>query len=210
MKIGLLDTHEKSYNAIAKLTLPSKAKYCKQNNYTLIHEVFDKEELQGYFPTWGRVLKIQKYLPNFDYLLYLDTDTIITGKEPIEIPNKSLTVSHIPNSITGKPAHLSTSAMLFENCPWSFQMLKYWWTLKQFNTQPYHSTGAAYPEGGKYYEQSAFHYLYDTTEFVNNIQVMPNCWLNKREVNYQKGDFLVHFAGQNDKLNRIKTFVAKL
>ena len=163
-----------------------------------------------------RVLKIKKYLSSFDYLLYLDTDTIITNYQitiESQLQYANLLVSHIPNSITGKPAHLSTSAMLFKNCPWSFQMLEYWWTLKQFNYQPYHSLPnkiAASPEGGKFYEQSAFHYLYDNTDFSHNIQIMNNCWFNKREVNYQKGDFLIHFAGQNDKLNRIKRFMAKL
>jgi len=215
LKIAVLDTHEQSYNQIAKLTLHSKIKYCEKYNYTFIHEVFNITELKDYFPTWGRVLKIQKYLPNFDYLLYLDTDTIITNYQiPIEnYLQPCLAVSHIPNGQTGQPAHLSTSAMLFKNCPWSFQMLEYWWTLKQFNHQPYKSPPnkiAAFPEGGKFYEQSAFHYLYDHTDFADNITIMPHCWLNKREVNYKKNDHLIHFAGQDDKLNRIKRFMSKL
>jgi hypothetical protein len=139
--------------------------------------------------------------------MYLDTDIIITNyKKKIEDFidfNYDLIIG--PNPKT--EGHLSAGAMLFRNTEWSFCFLNQIFEQKQFNDLPYVpnkknfylSTGG--DGGGKYYDQSALHYLYDTIEeHRKKIKIVPRKEFNSMENTWSFGDFLIHFPGPDKNL----------
>lgn len=220
MRIAVLDCHQENYSEMAKRTVPGKKKYCKLHGYDFIFYKF--EDLESYnfkelqrFPTWGRVPGLTKFLPEYHWILYLDTDTLIANfdtKIEDQIDDQfCVLVGAMPDFYTGEPTHLSTSAILIKNDKRSFDFLHFWWTQDQFDYRPYFSpkpNGATANYGGMFYEQSAFHHIYDNTGFKSIIKVMPNCWFNSREVNYKEGDFLIHFASSRySKMDRLKKFL---
>lgn len=213
MKIGLLEAHNSHYNEIFNLTVGSKIRYCRKHNYEFV--VYNFRNLDR-TPHWGRVLGIKEHLKRFDWLLYLDTDTLITNFS-IRIENEiskkhNIIIGRMPDFNTGAATHLSSSALLVRNNAWSFAFLDRWYAKRQFINKPYHALrnkdfGATNGKGGLYYEQSAFHWFYDNeTDVRKNVLVREGKWFNAREVNHERSDFLIHFARGN-KANRIKQFL---
>jgi hypothetical protein len=218
MKIGLVDSHNLSYEYLAKISRPNKKKYCQRHGYDFVEFFFEKLE-DDRTPHWGRVLAIKKHLKNYDWLFYLDTDVVICNYslkiESFIDENYDLIVGPNPQEAEG---HLSTSGMLFKNTEWSMCFLDDWFMQKHFINNPYvpnvenfyMSTGG--DGGGKYYEQSAFHHLYDTKEeHRNKIKVVPRKAFNSLHYTWAPGDFLIHFPGpdRHFKLQGMKQYLKK-
>jgi hypothetical protein len=143
-------------------------------------------------------------------MLYLDTDSIICNKnlkiEDMTDQDYDLIVGPDPQKSEG---HLSTSGMIFKNTEWSMHFLNEWFEQKQFIDKPYipkleHanlSTGN--DGGGRYYEQSAFHYMYDTMEnHRKKIKIVPRKVFNSLIHTWEPGDFLIHFPGPDKLLKK--------
>ena len=215
MKIALLDCSNKEYSEIRRLSSPSKIKYCELHGYKAI---FDTETTSDRFPTWNKILSLRKHLYQYDYICFLDTDIFVMNidtkiEDQIEdqIEDKNIYISTMPDFNNGKETHLSTSAFIIKNSPWSKDFLDHLWNTTDFLNTYYPpdkvETLSTRGFGGIYHEQSAFSYLYDiSSEVRKNVKIMPFCWFNHREVNYSQGDFLIHFARQKDKLKRMKNF----
>jgi len=214
MRIGLLDCHNVDYTAVADLTRPRKTKYCKKHGYDLLYHIFERDI--GRFPTWGKVLGMKKYLPQYDYICFLDTDIFIMDPE-VKVEDQingkhNIFIGFMPHFHNGVKTHLSTSAWIMRNNDWSLAFLDKWWDTTKYLTTHYPKNNRRTPAtrgyGGIYHEQSAFSYLYDIDKDCRvNTKVMPFPWFNHREVNYERGAFLVHFARQEKKLERMKGFL---
>lgn len=213
MKIAILDAHNKDFNSVADFTRPRKTIYCDRHGYDLIYYHFEDV---GRFPTWGKVKGVQEYLPRYDFICFLDTDILIMNfsvKIEDQIDNKhNIFIGFMPDFNTGEMTHLSTSAWIIKNNAWSLEFLEKWWNTTDYLNERYPPNNEYTPAtrgfGGKYHEQTAFSYLYDIDEDCRtNTKIMPFSWFNQREVNYKKGDFLVHFARQKEKLERMKRFL---
>lgn len=210
MKITVLDCHDKKYTNIASLTSPIKERYCQRHGYNFV--VYNFGNI-GRPPTWGKVLGVKHHLTDSDYILFLDTDVLIMNLD-VKIENYideryNLQIGYMPDFNTGIKTHISTSAFIIKNTNWSQKFLNKWWNTEAYIDSPYFSKGiATRGTGGIFYEQSAFHFLYETNkDCVSNIKIMPFPWFNTREVNYKSGDFLIHFARQTRKEERIKKFL---
>jgi hypothetical protein len=114
--------------------------------------------------------------------------------------NYNLIIGRMPEE-----EHISTSAILIKNCDWSYQLLDDWYGLEEFIDKPYKPSpeedhGATNGNGGKYFDQSGFHYLYDHyPQYREQTQVVPVRWMNNKGHYFQEGDFLVHFPGREPK-----------
>lgn len=192
----------------------SKVLYCSMHGYEFIEYKF--ENLNPYGPTWGRVFGIREHLRDYDWIFYLDTDTVITNpKFSAEVLLEgchNIVVGRMPDFDTGILNHISTSAMLLRNCDWTMGFLELWLSKKEFIDEPYHALEehknlSTLGAGGLFFEQSAFHFLYDTNEDVRS-KVLLTEGLNDRESTYKEGSFLMHFA-RSPKEQRIKNFMNK-
>lgn len=214
MKIAILDCHNDSYESIAKICNNSKKKYCKLKKFDFIE--FKFTNINPYGATWGRIFGIEKHLKDYDWIFYLDTDTVITNfnfeLKSIIDDRFNVILGRMPDFNTGVLNHLSTSAMLIKNDCWSYSFIDAWKKQTHFVDHPYHAKKedlnlSTFGVGGLFYEQSALHYLYDTQNDVRKkIKIIEG--LNDREITHKKDSFLIHFA-RSPKEKRIKSFMKK-
>ena len=221
LNIALLDVHNKNYDKIAELAFPGKERYCEKHGYDFIRHTFTSLEPAHRGPTWGRVAALKEHLPKYDWILYLDTDTIILNKEiriEDQLSEKNVVVGLMPEHQTGRPTHVSTSAILMRSCDWSMSFIDDWYSQTQFIDNPYHNSNSKSTNGhgGLFLEQSAFHFMYDKTN-GENIEIRYDSWFNYRygTPGILKGsasldsEFLVHFPRQDNKLQRMKKFLSE-
>lgn len=212
MKIALLDCHNLEYEEISKLCNPSKIKYCKLHGYDFLNEKFDN--IDPYGPTWARIFALKKHIGNYDWIFYLDTDVVITNPK-IKIEDfidykHHIYIGRMPDFETGVLNHISTSAIIIDKSDWSDKFLSLWESQKKFITEPYWADGShvnfsTMGVGGLFFEQSAFHYLYDHNADVRRKTKLVE-GLNDRECTHKKNSFLIHFA-RSPKEKRIKKFL---
>ena len=192
----------------------SKAKYCSLNKYDFIED--EIKNINPYGPTWGRVFSIEKNLLNYDWIIYLDTDIIITNYEKkIENyidKNYNIIIGRMPDFNTGELNHISTSSIIIKNENWSFDFLQMWKKQKTFINNPYHAVEekkhlSTLGVGGLFFEQSAFHFLYDENEEIRKKTKLID-GINDIECNHKIDSFLIHFA-RSPKEKRIKDFLKK-
>jgi hypothetical protein len=215
MKTAILDCHDDSYEHIAKLCRKSKASYCSLKGMDFIE--FKFKDIRPYGSTWGRLFGIEIHLPDYEWILYLDTDVMITNPDfdlaSLMDDRFNIVLGRMPDFLTGIPNHISTSSLLLRNDPWTFEFIKLWKGQTRFISEPYHAEKtleglSTLGVGGLFYEQSALHYLYDTSEDVRRrIKIVDG--LNDREVTHGPKSFLIHFA-RSPKEKRIRSFAKKL
>lgn len=210
MKIGMIDVHNSFYDGIYEVSEPIKRAYCAKHGYEFVEYISQAplvpEDRQS---NWSRVQGIICELHRFDWLFYLDTDILIMNDEiKIEsfIDDKyNLIAGPLPSE-----GHIMTSGMLIRNCRWSYEFFLDLYAQTKFIHEPYHSpagmdaTGSP-PQGGYYFEQSAFHFLYDTVpKYKQKIKLVERRHFNSETKSYKEGDFLIHFPGQIHKARLMK------
>jgi len=221
MKYAILDCHNKDYDYIFSLTKKSKEKYCKK--FGLDFLVFNFE-LKYRTQHWGRILGIKKYLKKYDYIIYLDTDSLILN---FELDLKKIISEFFEKKIITGPlpeqGHIGTNGLIVKNCAWCFEFLDKWYAQIQFINAPYHGSPSCglFDDGGMdiptekwiFYEQSAFHYLYDTCEDVReNTFLIKRSYFHSVPKTFKKGDFLIHVPGRSvgAKISIIKKYLNKM
>jgi len=225
-KIGLLmiyNNQDGNWNeALMERVIKNREKYCSMYGYQLVNanDIVDKSRPAA----WSKLLAMEHYLKDFDYLLYIDMDVVIMnfgiGLESFIAlaPEKDFIMAEDWNG-------LNTGIWLAKNTEFSHNFLKLAWNQS-------HLVKKTSPEGINYpfeYEQRSFHFLLhseiwqqrhlekyrgDVEELRAHFKQLPQCsmnsyilypwyWKGDREVShYVQGDFLVHFAG---KKGRVKT-----
>ena len=84
------------YKQYTRYTTQNKKIYCEKHGYTFIEDddVYNKDKP---IP-WSKLLLIQKYLSDFDYIAWIDADIYIMNKEIIRL-NKKMEMQLITNMI---------------------------------------------------------------------------------------------------------------
>lgn len=168
----------------------SQAKHAKSHDYTRITEEipFDevKRELQ-----WAKIPLIQKHLKDWDWIVWLDGDILITNQDrKIEDfinlihPGKFL---FIGRDFQG----LNSGVFFIRNCPLAHEFVEDVWNFKGFDRQLFH-------------EQTAMDQLICTPKYNSGVQVIPHQFINiinaydyrmDPNIHWLPGDFCIHFAG---------------
>jgi hypothetical protein len=215
MKIIVIDAHSNDYEELAKISCPVKADYCSQHDYEF--KICNIETDFSRTPHWHKIKAIEQNIKKCDWLFYCDTDVVITNKsvklEDIIDDKYDLICGPMPFE-----GQISTSSFLIRNCEWSYRFLDTWYKQAQFIDKPYYphpdsdfyATGSYVKrEGGTYFEQSAFAYLYDTDESVRSRikRIKSNLFLS-----YKPDNFLIHFPGGTPelKLKHMQILMSKL
>lgn len=203
-KVAFMDCSSRHYAKLFALTAPGKSAYCSRRGFDFLHFDFDLKDRTQH---WGRVLGMKRHLCRYDWLVYLDTDSLITNQD-FEI--SSLLEAHPKAAILTGPmpheGHIGTNGMILRSCSWLEGFLDDWYARTEFVDAPYYGTLSrgthddggfdAPPDKWKFYEQSAFHYLYDTMDEVRrNTVLIPRRYLHGVPGTHRRGDFLIHFPG---------------
>lgn len=218
-KIAILDCRSSSYDPIFDLTSGCKIRYCDRMNIDFLEFKFEMTDRTQH---WGRVLGIMQNLESYDYIVYIDTDSVVVDKN-FDLRGLIDSCGDFMIATGPKPheGHIGTNGMIFRNCRWCMSFLKDWYSRTEFIDEPYYGTFSrgthddggfdAPPEKWKFYEQSAFHYLYDTDEQLRkNTLLLERRYMHSVPSTHKKGDFLIHFPGMSfeKKILSIKRYIS--
>ena len=196
-KIGIISLCDHNVDAICSASVANKQAYADRHGYDVI---VDGEIIDDSRPTsWSKLLAMRKYLPYYDFLFYVDVDTIITN---VDVKLEDIVDYGYDQILAADRNGLNCGVWLIRNTPWSMWFLDEMWAQEQF-VHP--STFVLF-----HYEQRAMHFLYqskvwrravkqDAYQGANTIRartkVVNSCVFNSLPAWYKKGDFLVHLAG---------------
>jgi hypothetical protein len=205
MRIILLDAHDQQYENYWKLAEPGRRIYCTKHGYEMICYRFGKLDPPERQPNWGRVQGILHHLTDCDWLMYLDTDTVIMNEE-IRVESFIDDDYHLIAGPLPTESHAMTSAMLIRNCEWSFDFFRTLYDQTFFISHPYDPKAhepydldhhASAGKVASYFEQSAFQYLYDKVDkYYSKIKLVTGARFNTNIHTYKPGDFLIHLCGR--------------
>jgi hypothetical protein len=168
-----------SYKHSVRYGRQNKVEYCKKNNYDLIEDesvVDSTRKLQ-----WGKIKLLEKYLSNYDYLVWVDADTYITSDTTLEDIIKKL--DNYDMMYEKDPfIWVNTGFMVLKNCNFCKELLE-----------------ECYKHLDKIcYDQGSIDYLYrnNWNNSQNHIKILEHSeGLNQYWNSWKVGDFLIHFPG---------------
>ena len=213
-KIAILQfyTNNISYGSYSETI---NQKYCDEKGYTYICEKNTnkiKSISEDRSLHWGKVKLVQELLNtnNFDYILFLDADAIISDfSQNIEdfIDNE---YNMIFAEDIGHHSSMNTGVFLVKNNEWSKNFLNIWWesgeTFKGKDSQDLpimeenlEKTG--YFKHALWHEQTCITLLYRSSdELKNHIKIISSRSFNHRE--YNEGNFIFHAYAYGHATNR--------
>ena len=172
--------------------------YCKKYNYTFIEDdsVYDDSRPIA----WSKILLILKYLPEYDYIIWIDADILIMNNQ---ITLESFIEKYKEfDIICGSCPRMANTGFLFiKNSDFSNQFLKdVFYNVYDPESDP--------NERYMNWEQGSFINLYDKNhlESQSKIKVTKYRELNSYWRQYNDGDFTIHGAGIRD-LEELKYFL---
>lgn len=190
MKIGVCSlTIGEEYRNYTKYGRLNKIEYCKKHGYDFIEDesVYDKTKP---IP-WSKLLLIEKYLPLYDYVVWMDSDMYIMNMD-IRLESFIEKMAYSTNPTCGERdimcgsdwKMLNTGTLFVKNSEFSKKFLR-----SVFEHTEYEVTGN--------WEQDAFIDLFHKN-FMNckeKILVAKPQDFNSYWFNYYDGQFILHFAG---------------
>lgn len=184
------------YREMMSECMESKKHYAEKNGINYVEG--DEQLINRQRPiSWSKVVVVRNILIHSctNWVLWIDADTLITNynfnvyeiiKNKDHI-NKNFIFSADPISVA------NCGVWLAKNTDWSIKFLELWYKY-------------GLKESGPYWEQSTLDNLLHMYAFLNQrISILPQRRLNSffgnitnknKEKTWQKGDFLVHFAGK--------------
>lgn len=167
-----------------KYGIRSKVEYCKRHGYDFIQD--DSKTDYTRHLAWSKIPAILEYLPKYDYLVWIDADTLIMNPEKkledfiskLMLDNQLMYVASLN--------WVNTGVMFIKNTQF----------MKAFMAQSWHHTDQIC------WEQGAIDLLYRTDWLgcQKVIKVIPDqTEFNSLWHQFKWGQFLVHFPGCGEK-----------
>ena len=144
--------------------------------------------------SWSKLLAMRKYLPYYDFLLYVDADTLVTN---YDIKLEDIVDYGYDQVLAADRNGLNCGVWLIRNTPWSLWFLDEMWAQSQL-VNP--TSFVLF-----HYEQRAMHYLYQSKVWRNAVKqpayahantirartkVVNSCVFNSYPAWYKPGDFV--------------------
>jgi hypothetical protein len=173
------DFKRKVYHAVL-----SHKKYCAIHGYDFIDDESVYDETRPH--SWSKIRLMQKYLPLYDYVVWIDADAMIINKEH-KIQDKINAMMGNKDIMVVKPFFgINLGVIFLRNSITTMKMLETIYNETDFIL-----------EGD--WENAAFIHIYENDpEFASHVEVMScnyepdiQCFLPQ----YRPGIFIVHLAG---------------
>lgn len=173
-----------------RLSDANKAAYCAKHGYTCVsgNDLVDPSRPAA----WSKLLAIKHFLPDFDWVFYMDSDTFVMNAS---VGLEAFLDRRYDFIATNDGNGFNSGVMLVRNTAWSLQWLQDLWDQDQL------VSGKGLPF---LYEQRAFHALLsaDPASEAAHVKYLPPCAFNSQlrkspwdASQYNDGDFVLHFAG---------------
>ena len=197
-KVGIIVICDANVHSICAASVANKQAYADKHGYDMI---YDEKIVDISRPaSWSKLLAMRKYLPKYDFLFYVDVDTIIIN---FEAKLEDIVDYEYDQILAADKNGLNCGVWMIRNTEWSLWFLDEMWSQSQL-------VEAAPWQMLFHFEQRAFHYLYQTNiwrkkvggeefEKANTVRartkVVNACVFNSQLAFYEDGDFLIHLAG---------------
>eukprot|EP00906_Rhabdomonas_costata_P032145 RCo045304 len=131
LKVAILTPQEGPGNAMTRMSAFTKEAYASLHGYPFIHDTTPYSAAHRRHATWNRVPSVRKYLPGYDWILYLDSDVSI-GNASILLEDF---IGKFPNdtyiAFTDGLEGFNAGAFFIRNVPWSYWLLDAWWNASE-------------------------------------------------------------------------------
>lgn len=174
------------YKEIVKYGIQTRINYCKKHNYDYIDDesVYDRSRKIE----WSKILIVQKYLSQYDFLVWIDADSFIMNDNvTLERLIEKYLEGDNPKDLMYTVGHgwINNGVMFIRNTPF----------MRDFFREVYTHTDQICNE------QGSIDYLYRTNWM--NCQSKIVVVQNQKEFNsfwdnYSYSDFIIHFPGCNE------------
>jgi hypothetical protein len=119
--------------------------YSNKHEYSYIKEIVKNEDYIDWHPTWIKIDILKKYLPLYDYVVWVDSDAVFVNQD-ISIENLigdgiDLVIPKLElDRVSGNMwTHTTTGFMIWKNSEWSNNVLNLLWDEpKQFRFEFFH------------------------------------------------------------------------
>ena len=113
-KIGIISLCDHNVDAICAASIANKQAYADTHGYDVI---VDGDIIDETRPTsWSKLLAMRKYLPYYDFLLYVDADTLVTN---YDIKLEDIVDYGYDQVLAADRNGLNCGVWLIRNTPWS-------------------------------------------------------------------------------------------
>eukprot|EP00667_Euglena_gracilis_P009199 EG_transcript_9339 len=137
LKLAILTPQEGPGNPMTRMSAYTKERYCAIHGYNFIFDTSPYAANHSRHATWNRVPSLQKHLPKYDWILYMDSD--------ISIANASILledfVLRFPAdariAFTDGSENFNAGAFFIKNDPWSYWLLQAWWNASESDPGKY-------------------------------------------------------------------------
>jgi len=128
-RICVASYYTDNYQYIADIVVPEYQKYCSKHNYDCIVENITSQKFDRH-PVWYKIPLIQKLLNDYDVILYIDVDAVITR---LDIKLESLIEDdkylYIAKDFNG----INAGVMLLKSSNWLKTFFDQVWTIDVHN-----------------------------------------------------------------------------
>ena len=182
---------------MAEASLPAaenKRMYATKHNYDFVARgaEFSQEQFRGRRPVWGKIAAIQKVLPHYEWLFWMDMDAVIAEldkdlRDIIKFAEENHTHKDQELSlIVAQPKRdrmLNAGVMLIKNTDWS----RRFFSEVQTRSTWYHVRS---------FEQAAIWEVMTEDKWAPGVYnyAQDDHTMNTFPKVYHKGDFVIHFA----------------
>lgn len=180
------------YKESIKFCIKSQEDHALKHGYTRITDesVFAPDR----DATWSKIPLLLKYLPNYDYIMWIDGDVLVTNQERKIEDFINLLQDDKLLLIGSDFQGLNAGVFVIRNCPLAIDLLNDAWKREELARVLFH-------------EQTAITDLLATPKYKDCAQVIPHKFISimnaydhrmDPRVHWLPGDFCIHFAGIKD------------
>ena len=196
--------------------------YSNKHGYSYIKEIVKNDDYTNWHPTWIKIDVLKKYLPLYDYVVWIDSDAVFVNQDikiedlindGVDLVIPKLEMDRVSGNMW---THTTTGFMIWKNSEWSNNMLNTLWSEpKDYRFTFFHEQSRLDEliydkftvQGGENILNKNIDDI-ETPIKLDNIMILPysyhRCW--------EDGDIkYVYHAGGNTgtKLERIKRIINK-
>eukprot|EP00668_Euglena_longa_P015604 GGOE01019710.1.p1 GENE.GGOE01019710.1~~GGOE01019710.1.p1 ORF type:complete len:446 (+),score=130.32 GGOE01019710.1:38-1339(+) len=116
VNVALLTPHEGPAGSVARIAHYTKQLYSRLHGYDFILDTTSYAANHTRHPTWNRVPSLQRHLPHYEWIFYLDSD--------IAMANVSILLEDFIHRF---PPDTYIAFFFIRNVKWAYWLLEEWW-----------------------------------------------------------------------------------
>ena len=108
--------------------------YSNKHGYSYIKKIVKNEDYSDWHPTWIKIDVLKKYLPLYDYVVWIDSDAVFVNQDikiedlindGVDLVIPKLEMDRVSGNVW---THTTTGFMIWKNSEWSNNILNTLWS----------------------------------------------------------------------------------